>query len=39
MDYEPPKLAVLHYWKKQHVMVLSTSSGMIRTRRTRMIGM
>jgi hypothetical protein len=35
MDYEAPKLAVLHYWKKQHVMPIFTSSGMIKSRRIR----
>jgi hypothetical protein len=39
MDYEAPKLAVLYYWKKQNVMPFFTLSGMIRSRRTRMMGM
>jgi hypothetical protein len=38
MDYEAPKLVVLHCWKKQHVMPIFTSSGMIKSRRMRWTG-
>jgi hypothetical protein len=38
MDYEAPKLAVLHYWKKQYVIPIFTSSGMIKSRRMRWTG-